>query len=123
MFAGTYDVQIADISKNESMREECVDATGELARNTTALGCFILFISTSDSFEHYQAEVRLNDSCNTIILNLEKSNYLVLVYDLEENGLPGPTPAVIEQVNVTKSACNTGQLKVILFFVLLARLA
>ena len=109
LFAGTHDVQNTNISKNDSMREECVDATGELARNTTALGCFILFNSTCDSFEHYQAAMRSDDSCNAIILNLEEGTYSVLVYDLESetNGLPGSSPAVsMTGVVVTESKCT-----------------
>ena len=104
---GTYDVQSVSFEPVAG----AVTVSGELARNTHALGCFFIF--KSSLADHYQTAVNENDSCNTTVSNLERGNYSVLVYDLEEDGLPESTPVAMPvKVMVNKSICNTtGQLR------------
>ena len=74
----------------------------EFIVNSPAQGCFIVVKSQSQLPNRMMAV--LNTSAPAEVAGLEPNIYDILVYDVEETGLPNETPAVqIEDINVTKS--------------------
>ena len=75
---------------------------GEFIKNTTAKGCFIVLQCDYGSPDLFRA-LLLPDTFSTfvesIITNIPPSTYHMLVYDLEEDGLPNSIPAVEQNNN------------------------
>ena len=73
----------------------------EFIVNSPAQGCFIVVKSQSPSPDQMMAV--LNTSAPAEVTGLEPNIYDILVYDVEETGLPNETPAVqIDDINITK---------------------
>ena len=64
----------------------------EFIVNSPAQGCFIVVKSQSPSPDRMMAV--LNTSVPAEVTGLEPNIYDILVYDVEETGLPNETPAV-----------------------------
>ena len=76
----------------------------EFIVNSPAQGCFIVFKSQTPSPDRMMAV--LNTSAPAEVTGLEPNIYDILVYDVEESGLPNEIPAVeIEDINIMKSLC------------------
>ena len=74
-----------------------ITMTGELVTNTTAKGCFIVLQCEDESPDVFRAAPRPDKSTTSVIsviTNVPPSNYTVIVYDLEEDGLPATTPSL-----------------------------
>ena len=98
----THDVQSAVGSTTGASNE--ITVTGEFIQNTTASGCFIVLQSESGSPDVFRAlllPANFKTSVESIITNIPPSTYHMLVYDLEEDGLPNSTPAVEQNNSVT----------------------
>ena len=92
--AGTFDVQSADVRTKDS---SSVRVNGELVTNTTAKGIFIVFQDEDGSPDVFRAGFRRDDSTTSVtsvINNVPPSTYTVIVYDLEEDGLPATSPSL-----------------------------
>ena len=95
---GTFDVQKAEANVSDGI----LTVMKEFMVNSTAQGCFIVVKSQSPSPDRMMAV--LNTSAPAEVAGLEPNIYDILVYDVEETGLPNETPAVqIVDINVTKS--------------------
>lgn len=81
-----------------------ISITVTFINGSSALGSFIVMQSENDKSDHYQPLYR-NKESDVISLPPVDTTYTVLVYDLEENGLPSAMPAIEidEKVNVTSS--------------------
>ena len=91
--AATFDVQNADATTKNS---SSIRVNGELVTNTTAKGIFIVFQDEDWSPEVFRAAFRRDESSTvtSVINNVPPSTYTVIVYDLEEDGLPATTPSL-----------------------------
>ena len=99
---GTYDVQSAAGSTNDASNN--ITMTGEFIKNTTAKGCFVVLQcedTLPDVFRVLLLPDTFNDSVNSTITNIPPSTYHLLVYDLEEDGLPNRNPAVEQSSDIT----------------------
>ncbi|CAI8001360.1 hypothetical protein GBAR_LOCUS3172, partial [Geodia barretti] len=97
----TYDVQSAAASNGTNNK---INLTGEFIESTTAQGCFIVLKSEYRNPDVFRALLLPDDSSTYIqstIHDILSSTYHVLVYDLEEDGLPNSHPAVEQTTNVT----------------------
>ena len=99
--SATHDVQSAVGSTNGGSNE--ITVTGEFIQNTTAKGCFVVLQSEYGSLDVFRALMLPDDSTSVagIITNISSSTYHMLVYDLEEDGLPNRIPAVEQNNSVT----------------------
>ena len=64
--------------------------------NSKAKGCFVVLLSEDGHPDVFRALLRPNNSSTNLsstISNIPPSTYTVLVYDLEQNLLPGHNPA------------------------------
>ena len=78
--------------------------TEEFIKNTTARGCFIVLECDYGSPDVFRALLRpdsFSTSVESIITNIPPLTYHLLVYDLEEDGLPNRIPAVEQSSSVT----------------------
>ena len=72
-----------------------ITVAGEFISNTLATGCFIVIQSDSRTADIYRALLRQNsEQTVSEVISVPPSNYTVYAYDLEENALPNPLPAV-----------------------------
>ena len=85
---GTFDVQKADVRVIDGI----LTVMKEFIVNSPAQGCFIVVKSQSPSPDRMMAV--LNTSAPAEVTGLEPNIYDILVYDVEETGLPNETPAV-----------------------------
>ena len=67
----------------------------EFIEGTSAMGSFIIMQCQRTELDYYRPMER-NEGPNVISLRYRDSGYKVLVYDLEENGLPSTLPAITE---------------------------
>ena len=90
--AATFDVQSADANTKNS---GSIRVNGELVTNTTAKGIFIV-LQCDDGSHVFRAAPRRDESSTvtSVINNVPPSTYTVIVYDLEEDGLPATTPSL-----------------------------
>ena len=67
----------------------------KLIINSSARGCFIALLSEDGSPDEFRAFLRSqhNSVLMGTIENLLPSTYTILVYDIEENGVPNRNPA------------------------------
>ena len=94
----TFDVQVFTASGEDSW----ITVTGEFINDTLATGCFIVIQSNSSTADIYRALLR-QDSEQTVSGNISvpPSVYTVYAYDLEENALPYPLPAISSGTPIT----------------------
>ena len=90
-YTATYDVQTA-VAKASGNNTIGIDV--EFIENTTAKGCFVVLQNLSESHDMFVAVPRSQSS----IENIPASMYAVLIYDLEQDGMPNTSPAY-EQTN------------------------
>lgn len=71
---------------------------------TSALGSLTVIQSEKTKSDRYQLLYR-NKESDVISLPPDDTGYTILVYDLEQNGLPSSMPAIelYEKINVTQS--------------------
>lgn len=102
--AATFDVLNAMVKKTD----KGINITVTFINGSSALGSFIVMQSQNDKSDHYQSLHR-NKESDVISLPPVDATYTVLVYDLEQNGLPSAMPAIEinETVNVTRSQKGT----------------
>ena len=92
--AATFDVQSASATTKDS---GSITMTGELVTNTTAKGMFIVLQCEDGSPDVFRAVPRPDESTTSVtsdITNVPPSTYTVIVYDLEEHGLPATIPSL-----------------------------
>ena len=72
-----------------------ITVRGEFISDTLATGCFVVIQSNAENPDIYRALLR-QDSKQTVsaTISVPPSNYTVYAYDLEENALPNPLPAL-----------------------------
>ena len=72
---------------------EGVRLTVTFINGSSAVGSFIVVQSENNKSDHYRPLYR-NSESDVIPLPPDDTGYTVLVYDLEEDGLPSTMPAV-----------------------------
>ena len=77
--------------------------TAEFIINSTAKGCFLVLRSEDRSPDEFRAFLRSqpNSPLTGLIDDLLPSVYSILVYDLEESGLPNGNPAYEQHNKIT----------------------
>ena len=85
LYTATYDVQ--SVTAVVSGENE-LDVTAEFVENTTAKGYFLVLCNTSGPPDTFIAVTK-----PAPIENIPASIYILLLYDLEEDGLPNMNPA------------------------------
>ena len=85
----TFDVQNATVEPVP----EGVHVTVTYIAGSSAVGSFIIARSGNNRPDHYRPLYRDRES-DVISLPPDDTGYIVLVYDLEEDGLPSTMPAV-----------------------------
>ena len=94
---GTFDVQNIDASVDNGT----ISIMGKFMVNSPAKGYLIIVKCNSSSPDRIMAV--LNTSTPAVVAGLEPNIYDILVYDVEETGLPNETPAVqIEDTTVSQ---------------------
>ena len=99
----TNDVQSAAAATTKGTNNK-INLTGEFIENTTAQGCFVVLQCEYGNPDVFRALLLPDDfstSVKSTILNILSSTYHMLVYDLEEDGLPSSHPAVEQITTVT----------------------
>lgn len=74
---------------------------------TSAMGSFIIMQCQKNESDHYRPMDR-NEVPDFVSLPYMDSGYKVLVYDLEQNGLPSTLPAITETVIFNEPYPPTG---------------
>ena len=99
----TFDIQNPRASKDGSN----ITVEGEFINTTLATGCFIVIQGHSSNADIYRALLRRgSEQTMSEVISVPTSNYTVYAYDLEENALPNPLPAVSSGTTITiKSDC------------------
>ena len=94
---GTFDVQNIDATVDNGT----ISIMGKFMVNSPAKGYLIIVKCNSSSPDRIMAV--LNTSAAAVVAGLEPNIYDILVYDVEETGLPNETPAVqIEDTTVSQ---------------------
>jgi hypothetical protein len=99
----TYDVQSAAADTTKGTNNK-IKLTGEFIENTTAQGCFVVLQCEYRNPDVFRALLLPDDfstSVQSTIHDVISSTYNMLVYDLEEDGLPNSHPAVEQNTTVT----------------------
>ena len=102
LITATNDVQSADASTNGT--NNMILVTGKFIEETRAKGCFVVLQCEYGSPDVFRALLLPNNfsgSVENTIDGVPASTYTMLVYDLEEDGLPNTKPAVEQSRNVT----------------------
>ena len=76
-----------------------IQITAKFIEGTKAKGCFAVFQCEYGSPDVFRALLLPN--LNSVIIDVPASTYSMLVYDLEEDGLPNTKPAVEQSRTVT----------------------
>ena len=98
--AATFDIQNPTASKDGSN----IKVEGEFISGTFATGCFILIQCNDSTADIYRALLRQgSEQTVSEVISVPPSIYTVYAYDLEENALPNPLPAVSSgtPINIT----------------------
>ena len=100
LFAATYDVQNAFAFASD---ENQLNVTVDFIENTTATGYFMVLESTSGPPDAFVAVGTPDDTTRnvTVIDGIPASTYTMIVYDLEEDGLPNRSPAYEQSDSIT----------------------
>ena len=101
VFTATNDVQSAAASNGTNNK---INLTGEFIESTTAQGCIVVLeceYGSPDVFRALLLPDEISTSVESTIHDVVSSTYHVLVYDLEEDGLPNSHHAVEQNTNVT----------------------
>ena len=70
-----------------------------LTTGSSSLGCFILVQGNETTPDKYRAVLRDGDTVSAVIpLTPMDTSYVIIVYDLQQKGLPKTRPAVIDKV-------------------------
>ena len=96
LITATNDVQSAAASTNGT---NMIQITAKFIQGTKAKGCFAVFQCEYGSPDVFRALLLPN--LNSVIIDVPASTYSMLVYDLEEDGLPNTKPAVEQSRTVT----------------------
>lgn len=84
-----------------TVSNETVTIVGEFIVNSPAKGYLIIVKHNSSSLNYMMAV--LNKSAPAVVTGLKANTYDILVYDVEETGLPSDKPAVkIKNIVVTQ---------------------
>ena len=93
-------IQISEPPDTESVRTEVVptgiEVEATLVSGSSSLGCFIVVQSNKTS-DYYRALLRGDGDRVSDVIPLPpvETSYTVIVYDLQQNGLPSRIPAII----------------------------
>ena len=97
LYLGTFDVQNIDATVDNGT----IRIMGKFMVNSPAKGYLIIVKCNSSSPDRIMAV--LNTSAAAVVAGLEPNIYDILVYDVEETGLPNEIPAVqIEDTTVSQ---------------------
>ena len=113
LIIATNDVQSAAASTNGT--NNMILITAKFIEHTTAKGCFVVLQCQYGSPDVFRALLLPNNfsgSVENTIDGVPASTYSMLVYDLEEDGLPNTKPAVEQSRTVTVE----GEGKYVLFW-------
>ena len=90
-----------------------INVTGEFITNSTARGCFLVLRSEDGSPDAFRALLRSQPDSALMgtIDDLVSSTYTLLVYDLEQSGLPNIHPAYEVNNNFTVNRTGKGLIK------------
>jgi hypothetical protein len=97
----TYDIQRATTSVND--RSNGISMTGHFITNTKAKGCFIVLQPEDGSPDVFRILPRSENSVIVAgtIRYLQPSTYRTFIHDVEHNGNPNESPAIIPNNTVT----------------------
>ena len=90
----TFDVQNVTVEENGGS----IAVTGKFLTDTFAMGCFIVVQFNESTADEFIALLR-NESKQTVhkTINVLSSTYKLYAYDIEDNGLPNETPAIVQE--------------------------
>ena len=76
-----------------------IHVTGKFIKNTRARGCFIVFQSDNGSPDVFRSLLRPNSSITVAdyIRSVPPSTYQMFVHDMEHDGCPNESPALISK--------------------------
>ena len=94
-----------------------MNMTGKLMNNSMAMGCFVVLLPEDGAPDVFRALLRPDDSSlllSSTINNIPSSTYTVLVYDLEQELLPGHDPAyeLANTVNISGKGFSSSYVSV-----------
>ena len=114
LFSATFDVQQAQAKLNSDK----IEITGEFINNSLARGFFVVF-QCHDNFPDQFRVASRNDSEQTVSESfiVPRANYSMYVYDLEEDTLPNPQPAITQSDMIYVDANMNGKLLMLQYHV------
>ncbi|CAI8038995.1 hypothetical protein GBAR_LOCUS21703, partial [Geodia barretti] len=97
----TYDIQRATTSVSD--RSNGISMTGHFITNTKAKGCFIVLQPEDGSPDVFRILPRIGNSVivSGIIRYIQPSTYRTFIHDVEHDGYPNESPAIITNNTVT----------------------
>ena len=100
-YAATYDIQRATTSVSD--RSNGISMTGHFITNTKAKGCFIVLQPEDGSPDVFRILPRIGNSVivSGIIRYIQPSTYRTFIHDVEHDGYPNESPAIITNNTVT----------------------
>ena len=101
-YTATYDVQ--SLTVEEGGGGGGVIVRGEFLSGSRAVGCLVVFegLPTSPDIFRVLQRTQSQDSVSTTV-HLPPSTYTVYGYDVEEDGLPNTTPAVVLEKEISNN--------------------
>ena len=81
-----------------------LNVTCVFASNSLASGCLIIVRGKSSATESFHVANRSNDTVS--IGGLDSDNYIVVTFDIQQDGLPGNRASYIEEVRLQESGAT-----------------